>query len=352
MGGRVWCSTREVLAARNPHLACLSTVSNGHCLCVHAYVCMHVSACQVCVHANVCMSELVLGERRQSRLPSVLACVYVSDLAIGHHRRGCPRSIVTLIQGLSLRPGARTSDLSSLVALVTRAAPGVRLVGVGFSMGAIVLANYLGVVGANTPLSAAVAISGCMDAVANKGGYAAASLQPFLTYELKQNFCTGPYALELARRGVDLAGALSAHVSSIEHFDIATVVPYNGFDDVDDYYRHMSVGFLGKAERVAVPLLHLHACDDPIIDCDTFAPYLSGGAPLPGCLHFVITRHGGHVGWCEGWRPWEDRWGFQNRTVFTFVDAVLDAANGQNLKPKRTAHSPAPRHRTAESASQ
>ena len=59
------------------------------------------------------------------------------------------------------------------------------------------------------------------------------------------------------------------------HFDAATVVPFNGYDDVDDYYRHMSLGCLGKQHRVTVPLLHLHACDDPIIDCDTFAPYLS-----------------------------------------------------------------------------
>ena len=63
--------------------------------------------------------------------------------------------------------GARTSDVAALVALVAAAAPGVPLVGVGYSMGAIVLANYLGVAGAGCPLRAAVAVSGCFDGVAN-----------------------------------------------------------------------------------------------------------------------------------------------------------------------------------------
>ena len=68
-------------------------------------------------------------------------------------------------------------------------------------MGAIVLANYLGVAGDECPLSAAVAVSGCIDAVANKGGYSSRTLEPFLTYELKQNFCTGPRLALLARGG-------------------------------------------------------------------------------------------------------------------------------------------------------
>lgn len=218
--------------------------------------------------------------------------------------------------------GARTSDLGSLVALVAKAAPGVELVGVGYSMGAIILANYLGVSGANCKLSAAVAISGCMDAVANKGGYSSRSLEPFLTYELKQNFCTGPRSKVLADAGVDLFAAIGPSVSCIMEFDAATVVPFNGFSDIDDYYRHMTLGHLGKEQRVAVPLLHLHACDDPIIDCDTFAPYVSGCDHTSPNLYYLITRCGGHVGWCEGWMPWRKRWSFQNRAVLEFVEAV------------------------------
>ena len=62
----------------------------------------------------------------------------------------------------------------------------------------------------------------------------------------------------------------------------ATVVPYFGFDGLDDYYRHLSLaggGDLTKARRVAVPLLALNAVDDPITDSDSFAPCLCAVAP-------------------------------------------------------------------------
>ena len=80
----------------------------------------------------------------------------------------------------------------------------------------------------------------------------------------------------------------------------------------------MSLSHHGKASRVAVPLLALHACDDPIADSAAFAPMLALGNPN---LWFRITRTGGHLGFCEGWRP--KRWSFVSRTVFEFCDAVL-----------------------------
>ena len=67
-------------------------------------------------------------------------------------------------------------------------------------------------------------------------------------------------------------------------------------------------------------VLALSAVDDPIVDSDSFAPYVR--ADLPN-VYYLITRHGGHVGWCEGLLPCIGRWGFQNRAVFEFVDAVL-----------------------------
>lgn len=204
------------------------------------------------------------------------------------------------------------------------------------------LANYLGVAGAACPLEAAVAVSGCMDAIANKGGYGSRSFEPFLTYELKQNFCTGPRGAILAQGGVDLAATVGPRVCSITDFDTETVVPFNGFEDVDDYYRHMTLGHLGKERQVSVPLLHFHACDDPIINCDTFAPFLSHGTRVPPNLFFLITRHGGHVGWAEGWLPWRHRWSVQNRAVFEFIDAVDSAPEAPRPASRRSGETERP----------
>ena len=134
--------------------------------------------------------------------------------------------------------------------------------------------------------------------------------------------------------------SLIGTTSNIQGFELF------GFEGLEDYYNHLSLGSLGKLGRVAVPLLSLHALDDPIVNSCTFAPYVEfaqrrqpktpsdvqhhddgEAAASSSNLFFLFTRRGGHVGWCEGWNPrWagpDGAWGFQNRAVFEFVDAVL-----------------------------
>ena len=88
-----------------------------------------------------------------------------------------------------------------------------------------------------------------------------------------------PYAAQPVTPCIQ-AAANGPRVSSIADFDAQTVVRYArtlvsssllacplahsharyfGFSGVEDYYRHLSVGHLGKLARVAVPLLTLHA---------------------------------------------------------------------------------------------
>ena len=56
-------------------------------------------------------------------------------------------------------------------------------------------------------------------------------------------------------------------------------------------------------------------------------------AALPN-LYFLVTRNGGHVGWCEGLLPCLGRWSFQNRVAFGFIDAVLGALGANGRAPK------------------
>ncbi|KAG8470076.1 hypothetical protein KFE25_008497 [Diacronema lutheri] len=247
--------------------------------------------------------------------------------------------VVMVARGLAGTPvrsgqlfhGARTSDLAAAARAVRDSALGAPVVGVGFSMGAIVLANYCGVQGADNPLACAVALSGCYDCVANRHfAYSSAYWQPWLTQQLKTNFCIKQPAAALlgACEAVDLARALSARVRSVTDFDEATVVPFNGYASVDAYYAAMSLAHGGKLSRVAVPLLALHAADDPIVDCGTFAPALrsttrvDGSEYNPNCW-FRITRSGGHVGWNLGRWPPRERWLFMHLSVVDFAEAVL-----------------------------
>ncbi len=237
---------------------------------------------------------------------------------------------------------ARTSDVAHALAAIGAAAPGATIVGVGFSLGAVILSNYVGISGRDCALSAAVAVSGCWDNVANDRctAYGKAVYHPWLALELKRNFLTGEPAATLEAGGrVDLRAARSAATRTISDFDAAVVVPFFGFDDLDDYYRCSSLGHHGKLASAAVPLLAIHAADDPIIDSATFADHLPAitgrTADRPGShagnphLFVLVTRSGGHIGWCEGLAPARRRWGFIHRVVAEFVGAVRDAAREQ-----------------------
>jgi predicted alpha/beta-fold hydrolase len=197
-------------------------------------------------------------------------------------------------------------------------------------MGGIVLANYCGVSGEENLLACAISLSGCYDCVANRHfTYSNDYWQPWLTQQLKTNFLVRePQRAHLVAAGIDIAHALSEHVRNVAEFDSATVVPYNGFGTVEAYYAAMSLAHGGKLARVAVPLLALHAVDDPIVDSSTFASAVEGttraaGADYnPNCW-FRFTRSGGHVGWSMGNVPSRERWLFMHLAVTDFAAAVL-----------------------------
>ena len=123
---------------------------------------------------------------------------------------------------------------------------------------------------------------------------------------------------------------LSSACPNITTFDEHVVVPHFGFDSLFDeggYYSAMSLERGEQAANVSVPLLLVHACDDPIIDSRSYASIIQ--SPNPN-IWTRMTRQGGHVGWCEGWWPKPNRWSFMCRQVEEFADAVLSDAYEQH----------------------
>lgn len=91
--------------------------------------------------------------------------------------------------------GARTID-AHVAALALRRVLGPRqvLVGAGYSMGAIILANYVASSGPNCALDGAIAISGGLDMRYQEAFYRAQRLwQPMLTEELRDTFMLGTF---------------------------------------------------------------------------------------------------------------------------------------------------------------
>eukprot|EP00933_Yihiella_yeosuensis_P063945 TRINITY_DN6721_c0_g4_i1.p1 TRINITY_DN6721_c0_g4~~TRINITY_DN6721_c0_g4_i1.p1 ORF type:complete len:491 (-),score=58.38 TRINITY_DN6721_c0_g4_i1:868-2340(-) len=230
--------------------------------------------------------------------------------------------------------GARVSDLHSALFVAETALKKVAelgsfrespIFGAGFSMGAILLANYCGrYVGEDCRLKGAVHFSGVHDATLNMHfEYSKQTWQAYLAYSVKTRFCTGRFLEEAKKRGVDTAKVLSRHSSSVIDLDRDFVAAYNGYEDVYGYYRDMSLGSYDKWRGVTIPVLAVAARDDPITHCDSLrAQELSSGNKN---LLFLITEKGGHVGWPWGMKPWQRAWDFSNNVIGTYIEAVLSA---------------------------
>jgi predicted alpha/beta-fold hydrolase len=88
---------------------------------------------------------------------------------------------------------------------------------------------------------------------------------------------------------LDLAAAMRA--KTFRDFDDAATAPLHGFTSAEDYYaRSSSIHFVG---RITVPTLCVSAADDPFLPPDVLPRVRAAASPH---VTFLITEHGGHVG--------------------------------------------------------
>jgi len=96
---------------------------------------------------------------------------------------------------------------------------------------------------------------------------------------------------------LDLERAMSA--KTFREFDDAATAPLHGFTSADDYYtRSSSINFLS---RITVPTLCVSAADDPFLPPGVLPRVRELASPS---VTFVVTQHGGHVGFITGPAPW------------------------------------------------
>ncbi|KNC79607.1 hypothetical protein SARC_08006 [Sphaeroforma arctica JP610] len=257
--------------------------------------------------------------------------LYCMDLV----KRACAQGytcVVMIARGLMQTPltsanlfnGTRTSDLrATIVALKDVLPSDTKMVGCGFSMGAIILNNYLTRCGDDAGLEAAVSLSGGFDSVKNSLYDASRKVwQPFLVYALKKNFITE----NLDHPGFQEIDLHRAHrARDVIEFDTALSAPLAGFPTLEDYYREMSGNYDDRMDQIRIPLLALHAVDDPIVDVDSIP--LAHTATNAN-LFFLVTMNGGHVGWPTGVRPNQSQFGFMSNVVLSFCHSALTCAHG------------------------
>lgn len=155
----------------------------------------------------------------------------------------------------------------------------------GFSLGGQLLMRTLGEGDVVEKLRAVVSVSAPLDLAASQR-----------KLERPRNAAYVRYVVGNMRN--DLEGVAHpsftrdvGRIRSVLEFDEHIIAPYFGFENAADYYRCVSCKAL--LSKVAVPLLAIHAADDPWIPVED---YHSAQWPDREPAGALVLPHGGHVG--------------------------------------------------------
>ncbi|PRT56282.1 hypothetical protein B9G98_03902 [Wickerhamiella sorbophila] len=207
--------------------------------------------------------------------------------------RGCNRSPIISPQ---LSCPLWTNDLRYYLSLVKSTQPNRRIYAVGYSLGAAVLANYLGQESEASPLSGACVVSAPWDLYVNHLTLHNSIIgnniyEPAMAANLNRLIRNNQKVLDQNAFFKERIHAGPPPKSMWEFHDRYTA-PFLGFDSVFDYYRCASP--VHRLRNIRTPCLILAAEDDPVCG-DTVVPYLD--ASRNPYTHVVSTTTGGHLGW-------------------------------------------------------
>ncbi|KAG8726417.1 hypothetical protein FRC12_023415, partial [Ceratobasidium sp. 428] len=241
--------------------------------------------------------------------------------AVVVNARGCAGTPVTSSQ---LYHGGTTDDLRCALLYIRTCFPLATLVGVGFSVGANMLAKYLGEEGSGSALAAGVCLANVWDFAAGIDHMEQGSFMQRYVYNnvlgsaQQALYRSAAYALEDVAQRWRLTEVFKAPFCGMRWIDDRVASQMAGCKDAKEYYeRNSSSGFLSG---VCVPLLGLNACDDPI--AAKTIPYQAACANQ----HFVLatTEGGGHLGWFTRQNGQLKRW--YTRPVTEFLSAITATA--------------------------
>ena len=181
------------------------------------------------------------------------------------------------------------------------------IIAVGYSLGGNVLLKYLGEMGSDTPLQAAVAVSVPLNLDKSSEALNSGFSKVYQTYLLKRMKKAVALKFDPHTAAFDWQRAMSA--TTFAEFDDAVTAPLHGFENKDDYYdRCSSVHFLKNIEK---PTLIVNALDDPFMTPDV----IPDASRLSEHVSLEVSESGGHVGFIEGGTPWRPRYYLPRRLM-------------------------------------
>ncbi|CAG5133383.1 unnamed protein product [Candidula unifasciata] len=212
---------------------------------------------------------------------------------------------------------ANVDDLTLVVSHIREKYPQAPLIGVGISLGGMILFNYLARVGSQTDLLAAMIFSPAYDLHESSS-----SLDRPLNYwlfnrQLAHSLCDiFRRNIDTFERHLDIDPAHVLESESIKDFDERLTIKLFGFESAEHYYKAACLS--SKVHTLAKPVVCLSAADDPFAPEYSIPTALAQRSPN---IAIIKTSHGGHIGFLEGFFPRNSN--YMNRWFQQFVSAVF-----------------------------
>ncbi|XP_057339761.1 phospholipase ABHD3 isoform X1 [Microplitis mediator] len=207
--------------------------------------------------------------------------------------------------GISLKTprtycAANSDDFAEVLNHVSQLNPDVQIGATGISMGGLILGNYLAQEreAAVNKLQAAFLVSvpwNVFEGTKSIESGLNRLLNRYLAKALKKSFKNMHNKVEDLLEE-DLTEAFKSN--TLREFDSAFTAKHFGYKDVNEYYANATLH--KKLHSIHVPLLCLTAADDPFQPFDVI-PLKE--AKESKSIAFLITSHGGHIGFLEGLFP-------------------------------------------------
>ncbi len=226
---------------------------------------------------------------------------YVAGLLRAFNHAGY-RGVLMHFRGASDEPNrlprayhsGETGDLTYVLEYLHRREPGTKKAAVGVSLGGNVLLKWLGEMGSQTLIQAAVAVSVPfqLEMVAERINQGFSRIyQARLLRNLRAVFLK---KIDIVNTQLPLSERDLRSLKTIRAFDERITAPLHGFKTGLSYYQEASSRqYLGG---IATPTLIIHALDDPFM----IPQAIPEVKELSKHITMELSRHGGHVGFISG----------------------------------------------------
>lgn len=227
-----------------------------------------------------------------------------------------------------------TWEYAAMVGAIKRAFPQTQLVVVGFSLGGNIVCKFLGENRSNQD-RVLCCITVCQ-------GYSALRAQEtFLQWDQCRRLYNFVLAdnmkkLILSHRST-LLSLNSSHISeadvsrlyaatSLTQIDDSIMRKFHGYNSLKEYYEQESC--VHYIKNVTVPLLLVNSSDDPLIHHSLLDIPRTLAEKMPNLI-FVLTQHGGHLGFFEGAMLFPQPLTWMDKVIVEYTDSICQWEKNQ-----------------------